>query len=144
LHQLEGADVRVGHIQDFFGRTGLDELVHHLAAQVARVFDLAVELAVAEGASAAFTKLHILLYTILLVLISVMPFLIFMSGMLYLVGAMGLGAGFIYYAWKLYQAEGDGYAMQTFGYSIFYLTALFAFLLADHYLRLLSHHLLLN
>ncbi|MCB1619512.1 MAG: heme o synthase [Thiothrix sp.] len=92
----------------------------------------------------AFTKLHILLYTILLVLISVMPFLIFMSGMLYLVGAMGLGAGFIYYAWKLYQAEGDGYAMQTFGYSIFYLTALFAFLLADHYLRLLSHHLLLN
>ncbi|MCB1639905.1 MAG: heme o synthase, partial [Thiothrix sp.] len=49
----------------------------------------------------AFTKLHILLYTVLLVIISIMPFLTFMSGMLYLVGAMGLGAGFIYYAWKL-------------------------------------------
>ena len=59
LHQLEGADVRVGDVQNFFGCTGLDELVHHLAAQVARVFDLAVELAVREGTSAALAKLHV-------------------------------------------------------------------------------------
>ena len=42
LHQLEGADVRVGDVQNLFGRTGFDELVHHFAAQVARVLDLAV------------------------------------------------------------------------------------------------------
>lgn len=82
-----------------------------------------------------FTKLHIVLYTILLVIVSIIPFLIFMSGTLYLVGAIGLGAGFAYYAWKLYSEEGDEYAMKTFGYSIFYLTALFAFFLIDHYLR---------
>ncbi|MEZ5537887.1 MAG: heme o synthase [Thiolinea sp.] len=83
----------------------------------------------------AFTKLHIMLYTILLVIVSIVPFLIFMSGTLYLVGALGLGAGFTWYAWKLYNAQGDEYAMKTFGYSIFYLTALFAFFLLDHYLR---------
>lgn len=83
----------------------------------------------------AFTKLHIMLYTILLVIVSIVPFLIFMSGTLYLVGAIGLGLGFTYYAWKLYSAEGDEYAMKTFGYSIFYLTALFGFFLIDHYLR---------
>jgi protoheme IX farnesyltransferase len=88
----------------------------------------------------AFTKLHIMLYTVLLVIVSIVPFLIFMSGTLYLVGAVGLGAGFTYYAWKLYSAEGDEYAMKTFGYSIFYLTALFAFFLLDHYLRVFIRH----
>ncbi|MGB1010922.1 MAG: heme o synthase [Thiolinea sp.] len=92
----------------------------------------------------AFTKLHIMLYTVLLVIVSIIPFLIFMSGTLYLVGAIGLGAGFAYYAWKLYQAEGDEYAMKTFGYSIFYLTALFAFFLADHYLRVIIRHTFLG
>ena len=59
LHQLEGADVRMRHIQNFFGRARLHELGHHLAAQVARVLDLAVKLAIAEGTRATFAKLHI-------------------------------------------------------------------------------------
>lgn len=83
-----------------------------------------------------FTKLQIVLYTILLVIISVLPYLMFMSGPLYLVGALALGAGFMYHAVLLYRSKGDKHAMKTFGYSIFYLTALFAFLLADHYLTL--------
>jgi hypothetical protein len=61
LDQFEGADVRVCGIQNVGGGAGIDELVHHLAAQVARVFDLAVELAVAERACTAFAKLHIAL-----------------------------------------------------------------------------------
>jgi protoheme IX farnesyltransferase len=84
----------------------------------------------------AFTKLHILLYTLVLVAVTVMPFLTGMSGLLYLAGALALGIGFVYHATLLYRSEGDGHAMKTFGYSIFYLSALFAFLLADHYLRL--------
>jgi hypothetical protein len=59
LHQLEGADVRVRHVQDLGRRAGVDELLHHLAAQVARILDLAVELAVGEGAGAAFAELHV-------------------------------------------------------------------------------------
>ena len=59
LHQAEGADMRACHVEDFFRRAGLDELFHHLAAEVARVLDLAVELAVTESAGAAFAKLHV-------------------------------------------------------------------------------------
>ena len=59
LHQLEGADVRVRLIQNFFRCARQNKLVHHLATQVAWVFDLAVELAVRERARTAFTKLHI-------------------------------------------------------------------------------------
>ena len=84
----------------------------------------------------AFTKLHILLYTILLVIVTMMPFLVMMSGTIYLAGAIALGAGFVFYAVKLYRSEGDQYAMKTFGYSIFYLSALFGFLLVDHYARI--------
>jgi len=58
-----------------------------------------------------------------------------MSGLIYLSGAVSLGIGFIYYAWRLYRDESDALAMKTFGYSIFYLSLLFAFLLADHYVR---------
>ncbi|MEN8174530.1 MAG: heme o synthase [Pseudomonadota bacterium] len=82
-----------------------------------------------------FTKQHILLYTLLLFAVTLMPFVTQMSGLIYLAGAIALGIGFIYHAVKLYRSEGDGHSMQTFGYSIFYLSALFAFLLADHYLR---------
>jgi len=85
----------------------------------------------------AFTKLHVLLYTILLVVITMMPFLVMMSGTIYLAGALALGAGFVFYSVKLYRSEGDQYAMKTFGYSIFYLSALFGFLLLDHYARIL-------
>ena len=85
----------------------------------------------------AFTKLHILLYTLLLVVVTLFPFLVFMSGKLYLAGALALGIGFVYHAVRLYRSEGDAYAMKTFGYSIFYLSALFGFLLLDHYARII-------
>ena len=86
----------------------------------------------------AFTKIQILLYTILLFIVTLMPFIIQMSGVIYLVGAVSLGTGFLYYAVKLYrEPEPNVIAMKTFGYSIFYLSLLFAFLLADHYARLI-------
>ncbi|WP_423908511.1 heme o synthase [Candidatus Spongiihabitans sp.] len=90
----------------------------------------------------AFTKLHILLYTILLVVVTLMPFLVLMSGTIYLAGALALGAGFVFYSVKLYRTDGDQYAMKTFGYSIFYLSALFAFLLLDHYARIIIRNFL--
>lgn len=92
----------------------------------------------------ALTKLHVLLYTILLVIITMMPFLVKMSGTIYLAGAIALGIGFVYYALKLYRADGDQFAMKTFGYSIFYLSALFAFLLLDHYARIVIRTWFLN
>jgi protoheme IX farnesyltransferase len=86
----------------------------------------------------AFTKLQILVYTMLLLWVSLMPFMVQMSGLLYLVGALGLGLGFLYRALRLWRSDDDSQAMRTFGYSILYLTALFAFLLADHYAGLLG------
>lgn len=84
-----------------------------------------------------FTKIQILLYTILLFIVTLMPFLIQMSGLIYLAGAVSLGIGFLYYAIRLYRDQTPNrIAMKTFGYSIFYLSLLFAFLLADHYARL--------
>lgn len=82
----------------------------------------------------AFTKSQILIYTLLLFVVSLMPFKVQMSGPLYLAGAVWLGLDFIRHAWRLYRSDGDRHAMRTFGYSILYLTLLFAFLLADHYL----------
>ncbi|MFV1972668.1 MAG: heme o synthase [Thiohalobacterales bacterium] len=81
-----------------------------------------------------FTRLQILLYTILLLVVSVLPFVMHMSGLLYLAGALALGGGFLYYAIRLMQGDDEKIAMQTFGYSIWYLMALFTFLLVDHYL----------
>ena len=81
----------------------------------------------------AFTRLHILLYTILLTAVTVMPFASRLSGGFYLVGAMLLNAVFLYHAWRLYRAYSDDRARRTFVYSIQYLTALFALLLIDHY-----------
>jgi protoheme IX farnesyltransferase len=84
-----------------------------------------------------FTKIQILLYTILLFVVTLMPFVIHMSGLIYLAGAISLGVGFLYYAIKLYRdKEPNVIAMKTFGYSIFYLSLLFAFLLVDHYARI--------
>jgi protoheme IX farnesyltransferase len=57
-----------------------------------------------------------------------------MSGAPYLVSALGLGAGFLAYAWRLYRRYSDRLARATFNYSIVYLSALFAALLVDHYL----------
>lgn len=82
---------------------------------------------------AEFTRLHVLLYTIVLFIISLLPFITMMSGPLYLLGAVLLGSGFIWYAVQLWRTKSDRLAMQTFSYSIVYLMALFAFLLVDHY-----------
>jgi protoheme IX farnesyltransferase len=83
-----------------------------------------------------FTKIQILLYTILLFVVTMMPFIVHMSGLIYLAGAVALGIGFLYYAIRLYRDEQPNViAMKTFGYSIFYLSLLFAFLLLDHYAR---------
>ena len=81
-----------------------------------------------------FTRLQILLYTILLLAVSVLPYVTHMSGLLYLVGALILGLGFLWYALRLMQAEDERLPMQTFGYSIYYLMTLFALLLVDHYI----------
>ncbi|MCP4878518.1 MAG: protoheme IX farnesyltransferase [Gammaproteobacteria bacterium] len=84
-----------------------------------------------------FTKIQILLYTILLFVVTMMPFIVQMSGLIYLAGAIALGIGFLYYAIRLYRdQQPNAIAMKTFGYSIFYLSLLFAFLLADHYARI--------
>lgn len=90
-----------------------------------------------------FTKLQILLYTILLVIVTMMPFITQMSGLIYLSGAIALGIGFLYYAILLYREDSDRLAMKTFGYSILYLSLLFGFLLADHYARILIRFFLL-
>ena len=79
------------------------------------------------------TRLHILLYTIGLVATTLLPFAVQMSGLLYLVAALALGAVFVGYAWRLYRAPDAAVARATFNYSIVYLAALFAALLADHY-----------
>ncbi len=81
-----------------------------------------------------FTRLHILLYTIILFAVSLLPFAAGMSGPLYLGGAVFLGVAFIGHALRLY-FDGDtvGVPMRTFSFSIWYLTALFAVLVLDHY-----------
>ena len=84
-----------------------------------------------------FTRLQILLYTIMLLVVSVLPFATHMSGPFYLVGALLLGGGFLYYAMLLMKGNDESIAMKTFGYSIWYLMAIFAILLVDHYLPLL-------
>ncbi|HRE53983.1 MAG TPA: heme o synthase [Candidatus Competibacter sp.] len=86
----------------------------------------------------AFTRLHILLYTILLFLVTLLPFLTGMSGWIYLIGAVVLGVRFLSFATRLYATGDDRLAMPTFGFSIVYLFGLFAALILDHYaLRLL-------
>ena len=69
--------------------------------------------------------------------VTLMPFVIQMSGLIYLAGAVVLGIGFIISAWKLLTREDENQPMKTFAYSIIYLSALFAFFLADHYARVL-------
>ena len=83
-----------------------------------------------------YTRWQILLYTVLLVVATVLPWATRMSGIFYLAGALVLGAGFLWYAWKLLDPPDEFFAMRTFKYSIVYLMALFAFLLLDHWLLL--------
>jgi protoheme IX farnesyltransferase len=80
------------------------------------------------------TKSFIVYYTILLMLVTVLPYITGMSGLFYVSGALLLGGGFLYYALKLKLAPRQELPMTTFRYSISYLMALFSFLLIDHYI----------
>jgi len=83
----------------------------------------------------AYTRLNILLYTILLALVTLMPYLIGMSGLIYLVSAIVLDIVFLYYAVRMYRVPSDeALPMETFKFSISYLGFLFAAILVDHYL----------
>lgn len=84
-----------------------------------------------------FTRFQILLYTILLFIVGLLPWLTGMSGWLYLLGAIGFGGGFLYYAIALMRCDRPELPMKTFSYSITYLMGIFTFLLADHYVPLL-------
>ncbi|MEG1040436.1 MAG: heme o synthase [Pseudomonas sp.] len=83
-----------------------------------------------------YTKVHILLYTLVLLAVSLLPYAIHMSGPLYLASAVILGMRFLQWAWVLYRGSRPHAAIKTFKYSIGYLFALFIALLLDHYLLL--------
>lgn len=84
-----------------------------------------------------FTRLHILLYTIILVIVTLLPYLTGMTGLIYLAAAVALGAVFVRHAVALRRAEAPAdLPMRVFRYSINYLMLLFAALLVDHYLPL--------
>jgi heme o synthase len=80
-----------------------------------------------------YTRLQILLYTFVLLAATLLPFIYGMSGVLYLVAAVALGGWFVVLAFRLWRAYSEALARQTFRYSIWYLAALFAALLVDHY-----------
>ena len=82
-----------------------------------------------------FTRLHVLLYTVILFVVSLLPFATRMSGVIYLIVATVLGAGFLGHAVALYRRRDIRLPMRTFGYSIYYLFGIFAGLLVDHYAR---------
>jgi len=82
----------------------------------------------------AYTRLQVLLYTLILFAVSLLPFAIRMSGWLYLAAAVALGAVYVGYALRIHLAYSDRLAQRCFRYSILYLSALFAALLVDHYL----------
>lgn len=86
----------------------------------------------------AFTNLHILFYTILLILVTLLPYLIDFSGWVYLLGALGLGARYFYYAIAIRDQSREDIPMKSFWFSIKYLMFLFVFLIVDHYLPLVS------
>jgi protoheme IX farnesyltransferase len=84
-----------------------------------------------------FTHMHVVFYTILLVLVSLLPYLIGMSGPLYLIGALSLGIVYLAHAVSL--LKDDTMPMRAFGFSLIYLAGIFTFLLADHYLVVIKH-----
>ncbi|HJV96149.1 MAG TPA: heme o synthase [Albitalea sp.] len=81
-----------------------------------------------------FTRLHVFLYTLVLFAGTLLPFISGMSGIIYLVAAVVLGAAFTAYAWRLWRHYSDTLARETFRFSIIHLSLLFAALLVDHYL----------
>ncbi len=82
-----------------------------------------------------YTRLHVLLYTIILTAVSLLPFATRMSGLIYLVSALILDGVFLYFAIMIFKRYSDALAKRTFAYSILYLSLLFAALLVDHYIR---------
>ncbi len=82
----------------------------------------------------AFTKLQIVLYTIILFIVSVLPYVVLMSGIIYLVSALVLSTIFLYYSVNLFYSDNDQDAMNTFQYSIYYIFLIFLALLVDHYI----------
>src|SRR5438105_2827449 len=83
---------------------------------------------------AHYTRLQVLLYTLILFAVSLLPYVVQMSGLAYLLAALALGGVFIGYALRIYFAYSDAVAQRTFRYSIAYLALLFTALLVDHYL----------
>ncbi len=81
-----------------------------------------------------YTRVQVLLYTLLLIAATLLPWVTGMSGSFYLGGALVLNAVFLYYALRLLKPPSERFAMEVFNYSVIYLMALFAFLLVDHYL----------
>ena len=82
----------------------------------------------------AYTKLHILLYTIIMIVVSLLPYITGMFNLLYLLGALVLGAGFLYWALAMIFSKNPNVGMDTFKYSIIYLMSLFVIMLLDHYI----------
>jgi len=84
----------------------------------------------------AFTKLQIVLYTIILFLVSLFPYIVLMSGIIYLVSALILSSLFLFYSVRLYLSDDDKYAMQTFWFSIYYIFLIFIALIIDHFISI--------
>lgn len=82
----------------------------------------------------SYTRLSILLYSLLLFAVTLLPFAVGMSGVVYAIGASILSGRFLYWSWRLYREHQPRIAMQTFRFSIIYLMLLFIILLVDHYL----------
>ena len=82
----------------------------------------------------AFTKLQIVLYTIILFIVSVLPYIVLMSGWIYLFSAITLSSMFMYYSIKLYYSDDNAFAMKTFNFSIYYIFLIFVAFLLDHFL----------
>lgn len=88
-----------------------------------------------------FTRLQILLYTVLLVIVTTLPYLTGMSGLVYLAGVTVLNAGFMWYALRMMRSKDILLPMHTFAFSITYLLVLFIFLLVDHYITSMLLHM---
>ena len=86
-----------------------------------------------------YTKIHILLYTVILLITTTLPFVTGMLNVFYFVGSLILGAGFLYWAVRLLLTDDRRIAMETFKYSIIYLMALFVIMLIDHYFFPISY-----
>jgi protoheme IX farnesyltransferase len=82
-----------------------------------------------------YTRMQVLLYTLLLIAATLLPWVTGMCGSFYLGGALVLNGVFLYYALRLMRPPNERFAMEVFNYSIIYLMALFAFLLVDHYIE---------